>query len=185
MDDINALVERLRHQPALSFSGLPDLELYKDQVLAFLSRQELSLREGDQLTSAMINNYTKDGLMPRAHGKKYAREHLAYLTLICRLKQVLSVKDTDLLLKEALRDEPVELLFNRFSALLHGSLQSLAEEIEQSGSESLSSTVLELAVSSYVNKIACEYLIDCIARQGQTEKVEEDKEKKEKDAPKR
>ena len=88
-------------------------------------------------------------------------------------------------LKEALRDEPVELLFNRFSALLHGSLQSLAEEIEQSGSESLSSTVLELAVSSYVNKIACEYLIDCIARQGQTEKVEEDKEKKEKDAPKR
>ena len=82
VDDINALVERLRHQPALSFSGLPDLELYKDQVLAFLSRQELSLREGDQLTSAMINNYTKDGLMPRAHGKKYAREHLAYLTLL-------------------------------------------------------------------------------------------------------
>lgn len=175
----------MKHQPALSFNGLPDLELYKDQVLAFLSRQELSLRESDQLTSAMINNYTKDGLMPRAHGKKYAREHLAYLTLICRLKQVLSVKDTDLLLKEALRDEPVEQLFNCFSKLLHESLQTLAEQIEQNRSESLSSTVLELAVNSYVNKIACEYLIDCIAREGIDDKAEEEKEKKEKDAPKR
>ena len=47
--------------------------------------------KNDGLT--MVNNYTKSGLVPRADGKKYGREHLAYLTAICILKRVMSAKD--------------------------------------------------------------------------------------------
>ena len=36
----------------------------------------------------MVNNYTKNALVPRAEGKKYNRDHLAYLTFVCILKQV-------------------------------------------------------------------------------------------------
>ena len=43
--------------------------------------------------------------MPRAEGKKYSRDHLAYLTAICVLKRVMSTKDMDLLIREELQGD--------------------------------------------------------------------------------
>ena len=44
------------------------------------------------LTPAMINNYIKDRLIPRAEAKKYTPAHLALLIMIGTLKQVLSIR---------------------------------------------------------------------------------------------
>ncbi len=80
-----------------------------DQVLSYMERQTIRLDESDALTASMVNNYTKNGLVPRAEGKKYNREHLAYLTFICILKQVMSSRDMDLLIRTELAgDRPVE-----------------------------------------------------------------------------
>lgn len=68
----------------------------------------------------MINNYIKDGLLPRANDKKYSREHLACLLMIARLKQTLSVKDTGLLLKSDIADGSIEDYFNGFQHLVAG-----------------------------------------------------------------
>jgi len=81
-----------------NYDALPDIELYKDQVLSYLARVPISHRNDDEITSAMINNYIKAELLPRSNGKKYFKEHLAYLTIISKLKQVLSVGDTKKLL---------------------------------------------------------------------------------------
>ena len=70
-----------------------------DQVLSYMDRQTIRLDESDALTAAMVNNYTKNGLVPRAEGKKYNRDHLAYLTAVCILKQVMSARDMDLLIR--------------------------------------------------------------------------------------
>ena len=59
--------------------------------------QVVAFGEGDGLTPAMINNYIKDGLLERANGKKYGQEHLAYLTAIGALKQVMSVREMKVL----------------------------------------------------------------------------------------
>ena len=64
-----------------------------DQLISYMPRQLIHYGEGESLTSAMVNNYIKDGAMPRAEGKRYSRTHLAYLTALCALKQVLSVKE--------------------------------------------------------------------------------------------
>lgn len=69
-----------------------------DQVLSYMDRQVLRFDEEDALTASMVNNYTKSGLVPRAEGKKYNREHLAYLTAICVLKRVMSTGTWDLLI---------------------------------------------------------------------------------------
>ncbi|MFR8330973.1 MAG: DUF1836 domain-containing protein [Oscillospiraceae bacterium] len=61
-----------------------------DQLISYMPRQLIHYGEGEALTSAMVNNYIKDGALPRADGKRYSRTHLAYLTAICALKQVLS-----------------------------------------------------------------------------------------------
>lgn len=72
----------------LSWEQLPTLELYMDQVLTLLNRQLEQLSDGTDrpLTSSMINNYVKDGVCPRPTQKKYNREHLTMLFVICMLK---------------------------------------------------------------------------------------------------
>ena len=76
-DELTALREKLRSQRPVAWDQLPDFPLYMDQVLSYMERQVFRFEEGDGLTAAMVNNYTKSGLVPRAEGKKYTREHLA------------------------------------------------------------------------------------------------------------
>ena len=76
MEELNALRERMREQRPVAYGAMPDFPLYMDQVLSYMERQVLRFDEGDVLTSAMVNNYTKNGLLPRAEGKKYTRESL-------------------------------------------------------------------------------------------------------------
>ena len=102
MEERNELVQRLRTQRPASWDQLPDFSLYMDQVLSYIDRQVIRFDEEDSLTAAMVNNYTKSGLVPRAEGKRYHREHLAYLTGICVLKHILSPRDMDMLIREEL-----------------------------------------------------------------------------------
>ncbi len=157
-DELVSFCEEMMSEAPGEYKAMPDLELYMDQVLAFLSRSRVSSREGDELTSAMVNNYIKDGLVPRAEGKKYSRRHLVQLAMIVRLKQVLSVKDMSALLT-AQRDLTSEELYGHFRDKL-----SLAfEGIDcRCGEDDLGLAALELALSSYAQKVACEYLLDVI-----------------------
>ncbi len=147
------------------YESMPDIDLYMDQILAYLVRKRVSSREGDGLTSAMVNNYIKDGLVPRANGKKYSREHLAYLTIIARLKQVLSVKDMTTLLRSNLSSELPELRYEHFRRQLKASFEGISDAVDEA---ELPRTVLELALSSYSSKIACEYLIDIMREREHT-----------------
>ena len=74
---------------------LPDIELYMDQVVTLIEKHVrfLSINEDKLLTSAMINNYVKLGLMPKPEKKRYERTHLAYLIVITLLKQVLTITE--------------------------------------------------------------------------------------------
>ena len=105
MQDLSSLLESLRQQRPVEWAQLPDFALYMDQVLSYMDRQVIRFDEDDGLTAAMVNNYTKSGLVPRAEGKKYNRDHLAYLTAICVLKHVMSTRDMDLLIKEELQGD--------------------------------------------------------------------------------
>ena len=93
---------------ALSGTGLaewdrlPDIGLYMDQVLTLMDRQLAFYKRAENdrlLTQPMINNYTKDGLLPRVSDKKYTQGHLALLSVLCSLKPVLSISDLSALLQ--------------------------------------------------------------------------------------
>ena len=56
-------------------------------------------REDDKiLTKTMINNYTKNNLLPPPVKKKYSKEHLYVLTFIYYFKNLLSISDIQTLL---------------------------------------------------------------------------------------
>ena len=78
------------------WNELPEIDLYLDQVVNYLEKyldQYNVIREEKIITKTMINNYVKLGIMPAPEKKKYSREHIAYLIVICVLKQVYSISD--------------------------------------------------------------------------------------------
>jgi len=78
---------------------LPDIELYMDQVITLIERYLFPLVDhidGDKnkgITSAMINNYVKLGMMPKPYKKRYERVHLAHMIVITVLKQVILIPE--------------------------------------------------------------------------------------------
>ncbi|MBU5625805.1 DUF1836 domain-containing protein [Oscillibacter sp. MSJ-2] len=156
MDELHALQEVLRAQRPVEWDQLPDIPLYMDQVLSYMDRQSIRVDEGDALTSAMVNNYTKSGLVPRAEGKKYGREHLAYLTAICALKQVMSARDMALIIgKETEGSHSVEEMYQRFRASLDQALEHAAGEMEPYlDEEKLADGAVHFALLSYAAGVA-------------------------------
>ena len=156
MHDLNELRQRLQTQRPVPWDQLPDFALYMDQVLSYMDRQVIHFDDEDALTAAMVNNYTKSGLVPRAEGKKYGREHLAYLTAICVLKRVLSAKDMDLLFREELRDDrQVEKGYAAFCASLDNALNLTADEMaDRTGEDSLADSAIHFALLSYAAGVA-------------------------------
>ena len=118
MEDMKHILEEKR--PA-KWEEIPDIDLYMDQVLSYMMRQHAGLELDENLTSAMINNCMKKDLLPRARGKKYNREHIAYLTAICLLKQVLSVTDTGELLSSQIQqrqEEEIRSFYTKYTEMM-------------------------------------------------------------------
>lgn len=75
---------------------IPNIELYMDQITTFMDSQlETSKRHEDDkiLTKTMINNYTKNDLLPPPKKKKYTKEHVLTLIFIYYFKSILSISD--------------------------------------------------------------------------------------------
>ena len=86
MQELNELKRRLEEERPAAWSELPDIALYMDQIISYMSRQLIRFDQEEKLTPAMVNNYIKDGLVPRAEGKRYGPIHLGYLTAVVALK---------------------------------------------------------------------------------------------------
>ena len=181
MEELIQLKEKLGRERPVSWTEFPDIGLYKDQVVSYMYRQLIHFEEESQITSAMINNYIKGKLLPRAEGKKYSREHLAGLTEICILKQVLSVGDTGFLLHQELRDGSQESFYDKFRLILDQALTEISEQIDTGWeADSLSDIALRLAVSSYCEKLACERLLEIIRNRKEAEEPKKPDKKQEK-----
>ena len=94
-DKQRAFADRLQNFQPAPWELIPDLGLYMDQVITFVERQCKELfMEGDRIfTPSMINNYVKIGLVGRPVAKKYDRDQLAQLLMICVLKQSISTEN--------------------------------------------------------------------------------------------
>lgn len=185
-EELRQLKEKLESERPAAWSEFPDINLYKDQIVSYMQRQIINFDETEKITSAMINNYIKDRLLPRADGKKYSREHLAGLTEICILKQVLTVKDTGLLLQQELEGSGHEAFYEKFRDILDEALSYTAERIDPKWEiGELSDMALRLAITGYCNKLAAERLIEMIRSRLVSEELKKPEKKPEKQTKKK
>ena len=176
MDELLELKQRMEQERPANWEQLPDIALYMDQIISFMPRQLIHFDDRDALTSAMVNNYIKEGLVPRADGKRYGPIHLGYLTAVCALKKVLPVRDIGALFSAGQEHgKSPEDLYTYFCHALDRALADAASSLdEEAKREDLARMALDLALRSYANQLACARILDIL------QPPAEEKEKKSK-----
>ena len=107
-DALRRISEEFSQLSYIRPEDIPDIPLYMDQITSFMDAKLAPCkRHPDEkiLTKTMINNYTKNKLIPPPEKKKYSRDHLFLLIYVYYLKDFLQISDIQALL------EPLEKLF--------------------------------------------------------------------------
>lgn len=93
---IRDILKSLRTIDYITPGEIPNIDLYMDQVTTFMDKHLQSSKRYDDdklLTKTMINNYTKNNLLPSPEKKKYTKDHLYLLIFIYHMKNILSISD--------------------------------------------------------------------------------------------
>lgn len=115
------------------YKELPDIELYIDQVVQLIQQILEPLRSDKEqvwITSSMINNYTKQGLIKRPTKKRYNKEHIAYLLYICLAKNVMQIANIKELISTQKMDYESEIAYNFFCDTFENALQKVFNNTE-------------------------------------------------------
>ena len=98
---VRELLDELLQNRGIRPEDIPNIELYMDQVTTFMDEHLSGYKrypEDKVLTKTMINNYTKNRLLPPSNKKKYSKEHVFLLIMIYYYKSILSISDIQNLL---------------------------------------------------------------------------------------
>ena len=101
-----------------AWEDFPALELYMDQVTVlinqYLEPYETDRNSDSTVTPAMINNYVKMKIVPPPVKKRYTKIHLAYLVMVCMLKQTLSMEMIRRVIPVDLEEQEVRAIYQTF-----------------------------------------------------------------------
>ena len=161
--EIQGALNAIRRYRPVEWNQIPDLGLYMDQVVTFITRMYEPLYGEDihsYLSASMINNYVKGKLIPRPTGKKYSREQIALLAMIVALKQTSSMEDIRRML--ALKDgETAEALYTGFTRRFMDAIQSMGGEA--GGGVPAPRTALDFAILASAYSAGCAAALKCAA----------------------
>ena len=118
-----------------AWEEIHDIGLYMDQVVTLL-RQYLDylppeLKEEQVITPAAINNYVRKKIMPEPVKKKYYRTHIAYLIMICTLKQCMSISTLQTMIPMGLSDAELERTYTAFASRHRVSALFFIEQVRE------------------------------------------------------
>lgn len=95
------------------YQEIPDVGLYLEQAAKYIGGCVSPL--GDMaLTSSMISNYVKKGLIASPMKKQYGRDQIAYLIFIAICKSVLSLDALDAFLQIQRQTYPLQKAYDYF-----------------------------------------------------------------------
>ena len=121
------------------------------------------------ITPSTINNYVRMKIMPAPVKKKYTRIHLAYLIMICTLKQSLSISVVSRIIPMGISEEEVREIYDDF-VMRHRSLCRLCTEqvrqlavdvfdLERRDDAAVKHLVVESAIYSHLYKLLTEKIV--------------------------
>ncbi len=166
----NEMSKKLRRFRLPTWEEFPDLELYMDQMIVLINRYltfDETEPEERQVTASMINNYVKMRIMPSPVKKKYGRTHLAYLVIICSLKDALGTSVIQKIFPPDMEGELLQARYNAFVANQIKAYHFVADNIDsvaipllqeqERSSERIHDLVMQVGVSASITKTLTEH----------------------------
>lgn len=143
------------------FNELPRVPLYKDQVITYLDNLVKVIdSESDEkiLTPTMLNNYVKQKVVSPPKDKKYNEKHLAYLIVVCLLKQVFTLQEICELINIQIESCPIEVAYDYFCSEVEQAIKAVFSTRDFSypiatGTITNESQILRSTVMAVVNRI--------------------------------
>ena len=183
----NEWEEQLTNYSLPSWEHLPDLELYMDQVISLIEKYlkiYIKVTGSERLiTSSMINNYVKLSIIPAPNKKKYSRIHLAYLLIICTLKQTLNMATIQKIIPVDLNEAEVKDTYNSFIKNQHKAYLYVLEHtkavsdpilnFDGENTERISDLIMQVAASANIFKILTDKISNLSITDTETEKNHE------------
>ena len=154
------LKEILNSRKIPLWNELPELDLYMDQIIVLMEKYLGTTAKDKLITSSMINNYVKLGIIPPPQKKKYSKIHIAYLIIICSLKQVMPIPDIKILIDDKLKNSSIEELLNEYSKLYSDSANKICELSETYEKEKKLNPAMYLAASASICRYASETFLN-------------------------
>lgn len=104
------------------WEDITDIPLYMDQLIAvvtqYLEPFQIFSSDKKPVTSSMVNNYVKLGLIPKPIKRHYNKRHIAYLIVITLFKEVISIQDIRRVLIFLAQSQGNSNAYDQFCALL-------------------------------------------------------------------
>ena len=165
------ICEKLASHRLPRWEALPDIELYMDQVVAVMEKA-LSIYNTESednriITPSIINNYVKLKIIPAPVKKRYNKEHLAYLVMICILKQTLAISSIVKMINIKKKKKSIKQLYNEFCTIYENVIPFVSmedtrdaditdsEELPED-SDDINAFILKSAILSTAGKFICE-----------------------------
>lgn len=157
-----------------TWDELPTIDLYMDQVILLLTKYlEIfaAVSNDDKIiTPTMINNYVKQKTIPAPVKKRYSKMHLAYLIIICILKQTLSISTISKIIPPDLAEDEVCAIYSSFvknqaKAFTYVTEQTIAVaqpilSHSETNQDRMNDLVLQVAISSNIFKLLIGWITD-------------------------
>lgn len=150
---------------------LPQMDLYMDQVVTLLNSTLAPFctkEQGKMITSTMINNYVKHGIVEAPIKKRYKREHVAYLIVVCILKTVYSLDEISRLISVQMDKYPQDQAYNYFCAELESCLTCIFahKKVRHIPSDDEGSVIVDLIRSTIQAVAYTVYVRDALKTEG-------------------
>ena len=142
------------------YEEIPNVGLYLEQTTKYIAEYLAPLQEG-AITSSMVSNYVKKGLVASPVKKQYSREQIAYLMFIALAKNVLSLDNLVRFIRLQQQTYTAERAYDYLCAEFENVLQyvfGLKQEMDNVGMDSsdekfmLRATIITVAHKIYLDK---------------------------------
>lgn len=103
------------------YEDLPNMGLYLEQTVKYVNSCLLPLG-CLEITSSMVSNYVKKGILPKPVKKQYYAEHIAYLFFVAFAKNMVSIEDIGLLIDMQKSSYPLSTAYNYLCSEMENNL---------------------------------------------------------------
>ena len=138
------------------YDELPPVGFFLEQTVEYIN-QILAPLHGIQITSSMVRNYVKQGLISNPIKKKYNTDQIAYLIAITILKQVIPLEELSRLFSQQKKTYKSKIAYNYFCDELENVLfyhLGIKEKLDTVGiTSSLEKDILRSAIIAVSNMI--------------------------------